>query len=1235
LITVDGSDNTTARLIARHSAIAATTTIDELVALVPPGWAEHLGPPLRDVGRCAGALVVKRKHHQGLLAHKSKGTFPASFPKKAAVFQVSKEVRETDVGQAALKSVQAMVDTQRSALLDEAIALALLEVQALEAQIGDEVVYKRLLAALTAAAIVVKERRKYVTTSNVANPDGTSSVHFAFTTSPSFTKEQTALTQDIMPLALHARLLAESKARVAEEKEARKKDVKKTADAMDTTEDDAGDGPMKKLIDKAVERKLKKLGKLQVSTLSSSSSVTTDIFDFIVSESQARPRGWQGSEATEVEEEDEPAFTQGRALRQKSFEEAVERQGQDWKEGSAREGQGKGKGRQLIELRSFNVDNVSRRDFMSLCNFNNSCCCCALGDDNCKSYEVGLKYEVMCEKHFKYNQPSTYPDWFLSLPQERAAEHVLLRTPLDILRAARYRKHIHLSSGVSMPLHLQKSLSVGLKYLFAPHPYMHHNLSMAYDSFCNRIRWRIKHLFEKGDSIDDNYDPDYEVEHETTECPTRFAYIEYGLFEGERLVSDAISRYSHDLQVLGRDFKSDPREIAARDALAPQYRPLKQFLTDNNLIVTGTDKNLGMAVSQRDWYNVQCETLLSDEESYSPLDTHEVAHLLTKQCTRMEYLADIATTLRDSLPGGAQLPGFFRSRITATGESHHIPAFHGIPKIHKKPTGMRPIIPCHSAIQNPAAKFVSKILKPIISNTETILQSSRQFCEDLSNLSIHRDRKTWLVTGDVVAFYPNIPITSALEITSTIAKAWYKRHKDTREDDPLWNVFDHALSVGNEDLILRFNGKHYRQNKGLAMGVADSPDIANLYGAWFEIIQGQTLNQPRLIYYKRYIDDIFAIITADSEQDALDFAKNLINFAGCRITWDASIMTCPFLDVLVFKDPRDPEHIHFTPYRKQHNHLERIPWISHHPLDVKRGTYLGEMSRLAALCSKFEYYQDALHSLQGLYRARGYPTALTSQWTRNNLSNKWENRYVSRNRNDDETDDKATFVVLKSEFNPVLNYFNAKELGDTIVSSWRRSMEMWADDKLPDAYKDDWTLGQQWIKGELEQGRMFPESVVSPKGGMDSSPKLPDVTKLNSLMRARWLVSRRRTRNLFDLTNLWKRMVLSNVDNYLFDEVNRYEPIEPAAAAMPQVSDRVLGKRRAPDGEMPPAKKVRPRAELQHSSARTRSGWAPKDARGSRKNAKGIADGTSEVIIGPSAPRGFITHWLTKKPLRQ
>ncbi|KAF8310800.1 hypothetical protein F5887DRAFT_1091446 [Amanita rubescens] len=251
------------RMAARHSTIAATSTIDQLVALVPPGWVEHLGPLIRDVGRCSANLVVKRKHHADLVLHKSKSTFPASFPKKRPVLQVSKEVRETDVGQAALKSVQTLVDTQRSDLLSEHIALALVEVQGMEALLTNEVVYKRLREALHKAAPVVKERRRYVLTEEVQHEDGTRSTNFKFATSPSFEAEFKALTQDLLPLALHAQLISESKARVADQKEQRKKEVKKTADAMDVDDDNDDAGPMKRLVDKAVDRRVKKLEKLQ------------------------------------------------------------------------------------------------------------------------------------------------------------------------------------------------------------------------------------------------------------------------------------------------------------------------------------------------------------------------------------------------------------------------------------------------------------------------------------------------------------------------------------------------------------------------------------------------------------------------------------------------------------------------------------------------------------------------------------------------------------------------------------------------------------------------------------------------------------------------------------------------------------------------------------------------------------------------------------------------------------
>ena len=55
------------------------------------------------------------------------------------------------------------------------------------------------------------------------------------------------------------------------------------------------------------------------------------------------------------------------------------------------------------------------------------------------------------------------------------------------------------------------------------------------------------------------------------------------------------------------------------------------------------------------------------------------------------------------------------------------------------------------------------------------------------------------------------------------------------------------------------------------------------------------------------------------------------------------------------------------PYRKAGNYQERVPWISHHPLDVKRGTFIGEMSRLATLSITLSVYKDAIRGLVALY----------------------------------------------------------------------------------------------------------------------------------------------------------------------------------------------------------------------------------------------------------------------------
>ena len=454
---------------------------------------------------------------------------------------------------------------------------------------------------------------------------------------------------------------------------------------------------------------------------------------------------------------------------------------------------------------------------------------------------------------------------------------------------------------------------------------------------------------------------------------------------------------------------------------------------------------------------------------------------------------------------------------------------------------MRPIIPCHSAIQNPAAKYVSKKLKPLIQAAPTIIHGTKDLAIKLSKLSINPKRKWYIVTGDVVAYYPTIPLKHCLDIVYNQYFEFY------------WNVSDHdtylkreqqkffydCLHVGNTRLITQFQNVVYEQLNGLAMGVASSPDLANLYGAYFEQKAG-ILDCPDIHFYGRYIDDCLAIVYAQSELEAVTLLQDKIQLDNCVITWDASDSHQPFLDMTLYKD--EDNTLQHMPYRKFGNHQERIPWISAHPYDVKRGTFLGEMSRLAVLSSQYKHYCEALRGLVRLYLKRGYPVVDVHKWLYSNLTKRWEQRLLVNDPLTKVVDQSAGVLVLKSQYNLAWNYFNARELGDTIFGYWsewlKRHDEGLHDNEYPAPTYQDEKL----------------------RGGLSWDVRETDILK------QRIILSRKRTRNFLDASNLWKRSVLHGIDGIALDDIlnvyaqgnNTTVETEPS---VPDVNTQVVGRR--------------------------------------------------------------------------
>ena len=416
------------------------------------------------------------------------------------------------------------------------------------------------------------------------------------------------------------------------------------------------------------------------------------------------------------------------------------------------------------------------------------------------------------------SQPQTMPDYLLSLPLPDTVNIILANASLRYLNELKYAQYVHLSPDVSVPRDILFQLSVGAKYMFHQ-PTNAKLITESWSDFVRRIRWRLHFLIE-GNEDNKPYDPDYDVRLPSqAQAPSLPQYIELGLIEGRRYVNKAF--------VKARDGTTNQEQFV----YTPQIKAVREFLTSNEYVVTGTDKNLGIAVSRKDWIIQKCQDCLDNVNDYRRLMPAEASNILSRKCKEMNILASMAY---DNFELGEQLRDFLRSKITLRGTTHHIPTFYGIPKIHKVPTKMRPIIPCHTAIMNPAAKFVSKRLKPIVESAPTIIHGTKDLAQKLSKLNIDPSRKWYIVTGDVVAFYPNIPLTQCLDIVKELHFEHYlagRRNPHDDHNDHLQRFFSLACDVGNTQLITQFNGQIYEQLNGLAMGVADSPDLANLLGS--------------------------------------------------------------------------------------------------------------------------------------------------------------------------------------------------------------------------------------------------------------------------------------------------------------------------------------------------------------------------------------------------------------------
>jgi hypothetical protein len=1076
-----------ANRVARHTLLLGAESVDQLLALIPVDYRADL----RDLILEVASTTTKWLNARATLAKWQAipaGQYPSIMTSRQPEIQLSKDYRADAAGSNHVEAIAKEWKEWADATFTNLKKAKDDEVSFHEVKLNHERLFPVMRKAIDARYAVLKEQMTGLPTiTKVPHPTELNQTVevIEYHLSPATPLIYAQVKEDCLAYCARARSIVEAREAAVRRKNEAKTKLSKAADVEMKDATGLSSASLQSTIDKLTNAKLNNfLKNMKVSAFDLLPNILSDhsSIELAIEQEECRKeRGAKGPKATR------PLFASSSRQEASPYHRS-----QAERQSSASWQRREGKGRyQQQEARRIGL------------------------------WEQGEEEELIAaiassseDSQFRYDVPSSYPDWLLTIPYPRAVSYVLLNTPIDIVSAAQFKSYVHLSPGVNVPIEIQHQLSVGLRYMFAT-PRNEALIGEAWSDFERRLRWRLKFAFanEEGE-----YDPDYEVEKPVkAKAPLLPSYIEYGLKRGQLFVKEAIA-----------NARLQPAESAFYKPLTPSAKDIRKFLLARNYVVTATDKNLGVAVSESTWINEKCMDLLADRDNYQPVWEWSAMDLCHRTCEKMERIARMTV----GVPFEKQLKDFFRSKITRQSEDgksylekHCVPVFYGIPKIHKVPTKMRPIIPCHSAIQNPAAKYVSKNLKPLLAATPTVLRGSKDLAVKLSQLTMSKTRKSFILTGDVVAMYPNTPLDLCIERTLELwmeYKGWdiNDKSKNTAEEEAQADLFSACLQVGNRNLICKYGDKYYLQKKGLAMGVADSPDLANLH-CWYDERRLRIQESPNVAFYARFIDDCLAILYADSAEEALAWAERNIVFEGLQIEWNVSDQYAHFLDMTLYKD-RDLS-IQWMPYRKARNHMERIPWISAHPLDVRRGTFLGEMSRLATLSSKFDTYKDAIKGLAALYIARGYPSREVDKWLKDNIASKWQNRLTVR-KSEETSGTTQGVLVLKTEFNTTWNYFSARELGDTIFSTWREYCDR--ADPLTNGNAPPANPNFDAHRGNLDVVDPALDTEFMTAEGLYM---LPDVRKLDVMSR-RMIVSRKRTRNLFDLTSFWKKTVLKHME---------------------------------------------------------------------------------------------------------
>ena len=257
-----------------------------------------------------------------------------------------------------------------------------------------------------------------------------------------------------------------------------------------------------------------------------------------------------------------------------------------------------------------------------------------------------------------------------------------------------------------------------------------------------------------------------------------------------------------------------------------ELKALKELKLDNNRLILTANKGVALVVMDKQEYVKKVEDLLQ-ESSYKKNAEDPTAKQKNK-------LISILKTIKAD--GGLKDELYRRLYPTGAGS----PQFYGLPKIHKPGIPLRPIISSIGTVTYNTAKELARILKPLVGLSKHHIHNTIDFVEQIKEVKLKEEES--MVSYDVTALFTSVPIPPVLKIIEE------KLEED--KDLPRRTSMNTRHIIKLLEFCLRstyfvFQGQHFEQVEGAAMGSPLSPIVANIYMEHFETRALETAPHPQ------------------------------------------------------------------------------------------------------------------------------------------------------------------------------------------------------------------------------------------------------------------------------------------------------------------------------------------------------------------------------------------------------